>query len=53
MKKLIGLSLELGCSYVLGPYLAENELPSDEAGCIAMARHSNKVGAELKKDGIQ
>ncbi len=52
LKKLIDLNVELGCSYVCGPCLPEDELPSDEAGCIAMATYANKVGAELKKNGI-
>lgn len=50
LKKLIDLNVELGCSYVWGPCLPEGKLPSDEAGCIAMARYANKVGAELKKN---
>lgn len=52
LKKLIYLNSELGCSYVWGPCLPEDKLPKDEAGCIAMARYANKVGAELKKSGI-
>ena len=52
LRKIIDLNLELGCSYVLAPCLPGDELPSDEAGCIAMARYANKVGAELKKNGI-
>jgi len=52
LRKLIDLNSELGCSYVSAPCLPEDDLPSDEAGCIAMARYANKIGAELKKNGI-
>lgn len=52
LRKLIDLNSELGCSYVSAPCLPEDDLPRDEAGCIAMARYANKVGAELKKNGI-
>jgi len=52
LKKLIDFNLELGCSYVWGPCLPKGKLPDNETECLDMAAYANKVGAELKKNGI-
>lgn len=52
LKKLIDFNLELGCSYVAGPCFPDGKLPRDEAAFLVMAPYANKVGAELKKNGI-
>jgi len=51
--KLIRINKEMGCKAAWGPCLPEGKLPTDEAGCVAMAKYANNVGAKMKRNGIQ
>lgn len=53
LDKLIRINNEMGCTAAWGPCMPEGKLPTDEAGCIAMAEYADRVGAKMKRNGIQ